>query len=136
MTPDDASFASYAATDPLDRLDRHVGDRIRLRRTTLGVSQSELGEQLGVSFQQVQKYERGATRVSASRLWDIARALDVNIAYFFDQIGREVAPPQILLNREGHELVEAFRRIRSAHRRALLLNLIAELAQADAQSAS
>lgn len=126
MTPDDASFAPMESTD---RLDRHVGERIRLRRTTLAMSQADLGEQLGVSFQQIQKYERGSTRVSASRLWDIARALEVNIAYFFAPKSVDNTPSQLLLSREGHDLVNAFRHIASARRRALLLNLIAELAQ-------
>ena len=67
-------------------IDRHVGKRIRLRRTLLGLSQEQLGDELNVTFQQVQKYERGANRVSASRLWDISQILDVQIGYFFDDM--------------------------------------------------
>ncbi|GBR31654.1 helix-turn-helix domain-containing protein [Acetobacter orleanensis] len=64
----------------------HVGRRIRLRRTLLGLSQEKLGEALGITFQQVQKYERGANRVGASRLYDLASALDVPISFFFDDM--------------------------------------------------
>ena len=63
-------------------IDVHVGRRIRLRRTLLGMSQEKLGEALNITFQQVQKYERGSNRVSASRLWDIAQILDVPISFF------------------------------------------------------
>lgn len=71
-------------------IDVHVGKRIRLRRTLLGMSQEQLGEALDITFQQVQKYERGANRVSASRLWDISQILDVSIGYFFDDMSDEV----------------------------------------------
>ncbi|MCP9320460.1 helix-turn-helix domain-containing protein [Acetobacter persici] len=64
----------------------HVGHRIRLRRTLLGLSQEKLGEALGITFQQVQKYERGTNRVGASRLYDLAAALDVPISFFFDDM--------------------------------------------------
>lgn len=69
-------------------IDVHVGHRIRLRRTLLGMSQERLGEAIGLTFQQVQKYERGANRVGASRLFDLSRVLDVPVSYFFDD-----APP-------------------------------------------
>jgi transcriptional regulator with XRE-family HTH domain len=65
-------------------VDVYVGRKLRMRRTILGMSQSELGDAIGISFQQVQKYERGANRISASKLWDFSRALDVTPAYFFD----------------------------------------------------
>ena len=64
-------------------IDVHVGKRVRLRRTLLGMSQEQLGASLNITFQQVQKYERGANRISASRLWDISQILDVQISYFF-----------------------------------------------------
>ena len=67
-------------------IDVHVGSRIRLRRTLLGMSQERLGEALGLTFQQVQKYERGVNRVSASRLFDLSRVLDVPISFFFDDM--------------------------------------------------
>src|SRR5216684_737109 len=72
-------------------IDVHVGSRIRLRRTLLGLSQERLGDALGLTFQQVQKYERGANRVGASRLFDLSRVLDVPISYFFDEMSLGVA---------------------------------------------
>ena len=67
-------------------VDMHVGKRVRLRRTLLGMSQEQLAASLNITFQQVQKYERGANRISASRLWDISQILDVEIRYFFDDM--------------------------------------------------
>ena len=72
-------------------IDTHVGARIRLRRTLLGMSQERLGEALGLTFQQVQKYERGANRVGASRLFDLSRVLDVPISFFFDDMSEASA---------------------------------------------
>lgn len=69
-------------------VDRHVGARVRARRELMGLSQSRLAEALGLTFQQVQKYERGANRISASKLWDIAHTLKVDVAYFFDGLTR------------------------------------------------
>ncbi|PHY12476.1 transcriptional regulator [Caulobacter sp. B11] len=65
-------------------IDLHVGARIRMRRKLLGISQEKLAEGLGLTFQQVQKYERGANRVSASKLYEIARSLQSSVAYFFE----------------------------------------------------
>ena len=70
-------------------IDQHVGARLRLRRSLLDMSQSELGEKLGVTFQQVQKYERGTNRVGASRLFHVARVMDVPISYFFEGLDTE-----------------------------------------------
>jgi len=72
-------------------VDAHVGARIRLRRTLLGLSQERLGEALGLTFQQVQKYERGVNRVGASRLFDLSRVLDVPISFFFDDMPEPMA---------------------------------------------
>ena len=72
-------------------IDVHVGSRIRLRRTLLGMSQERLGEALGLTFQQVQKYERGVNRVGASRLFDLSRVLDVPISFFFDDMPDSLA---------------------------------------------
>jgi len=71
-------------------IDVHVGARMRLRRTLLGLSQEKLGELIGLTFQQVQKYERGANRVSCSRLFDLSRALEIPISYFFEDMPEEV----------------------------------------------
>lgn len=70
-------------------VDIHVGSRVRMRRTLLGMSQEKLGDALGLTFQQVQKYERGANRVGASRLFQISRILDVPVAFFFDEMAAE-----------------------------------------------
>src|SRR2546430_15710580 len=72
-------------------IDVHVGSRIRLRRTLQGMSQERLGEALGLTFQQVQKYERGVNRVGASRLFDLSRVLDVPISFFFDDMPDSLA---------------------------------------------
>ena len=85
------------ASEQIDRdakhnlVDSHVGARMKLRRTLMGMSQERLGEALGLTFQQVQKYERGVNRVSASRLYDLARVLDVPISFFFDDLPAAVA---------------------------------------------
>lgn len=70
-------------------VDTHVGSRIRVRRQILKMSQEKLGDKLGVTFQQVQKYERGANRVGASRLWKMSRVLDVPIAFFFEGLNSD-----------------------------------------------
>ena len=72
-------------------VDVHVGNRIRLRRTLLGFSQEKLASLLGLTFQQVQKYERGMNRVGASRLWDIGRVLEVPIGFFYEDMDKDVA---------------------------------------------
>jgi len=73
-------------------VDSHVGSRVRLRRLELGMSQEKLAEQLGITFQQVQKYERGTNRIGASRLHQIARVLQTPITYFFDGASETVLP--------------------------------------------
>lgn len=72
-----------------DPIDIHVGARMQLRRTLLGITQEQLARAIGVSFQQVQKYERGLNRLSASRLFDVCQALDVSIIYFFEDVPEE-----------------------------------------------
>ena len=81
ISKDDIVERNFRITNN-NAIDMHVGKRVRLRRTLLGMSQEQLGAELNVTFQQVQKYERGANRVSASRLWDISQILDVPISYF------------------------------------------------------
>jgi transcriptional regulator with XRE-family HTH domain len=72
-------------------IDAHVGSRVRLRRMLIGMSQEKLGELLGLTFQQVQKYEKGANRIGASRLFDISQILAVPVSYFFDDVSEETA---------------------------------------------
>jgi transcriptional regulator with XRE-family HTH domain len=79
-------------TDKPNPIDVHVGSRIRLRRNMLGLSQEKLGEAIGLTFQQVQKYERGANRVGASRLHELSRVLDVPVSFFFDAMDPVRAP--------------------------------------------
>ncbi len=82
-------------------VDVHVGARMRIRRKLLGLSQTKLGDALGLTFQQVQKYERGANRISASRLFDLSRVLDVPIEHFFDDMPTAVAASSLATKRRG-----------------------------------
>src|SRR5690606_10979713 len=70
-------------------IDIHVGKRLRLRRSILGLSQEKLAEELGITFQQVQKYEKGINRVSASRLYEVGKVLTVPVSFFFDEFGND-----------------------------------------------
>jgi transcriptional regulator with XRE-family HTH domain len=113
--------------DTPDPIDVHVGARVRLRRTLLGMSQEKLGEAIGLTFQQVQKYERGANRIGASRLWHVSRVLDVPVSFLFDDMQASdapakpsEAPPDILLRREMLELARAYSPLPSDIRRRLL----------------
>ncbi len=87
---------------PFQSVDVYVGSRLRLRRRLLGLSQEKLAEAIGITFQQIQKYERGANRVSASRLYDLAQVLAVPIDYFFDGIGSKGDEQQ-----KGPEILDA-----------------------------
>src|ERR1044071_7899344 len=78
-------------TETPNPIDVRVGARLRLRRNMLGLSQEKLGEAIGLTFQQVQKYERGANRIGASRLWDLSRVLDCPVSFFFDEMDEETA---------------------------------------------
>ena len=86
-------------------IDVHVGGRVRLRRTLLGMSQEKLGEAIGLTFQQVQKYERGANRIGASRLFDLSRVLDVPVSFFFDDMAEGVSEqsPRMMAAGVGEE---------------------------------
>ena len=113
-------------------VDVHVGKRIRHRRWMVGMTQQQLGEAVGIKFQQIQKYETGMNRISASRLWDIAQALDVSISFFFEgfegaEEGQEVAAPasseaqrgDLLADKEALELVRSYYAIPETQRRRL-----------------
>ncbi len=82
-------------------VDVHVGARVRIRRTLLGMSQTTLGEAIGLTFQQVQKYERGMNRIGSSRLYDLSRVLDVPVEYFFEDMPRAVAASSLATKRRG-----------------------------------
>jgi transcriptional regulator with XRE-family HTH domain len=91
-------------------IDVHVGGRVRLRRTLLGMSQEKLGEAIGLTFQQVQKYERGANRIGASRLFDLSRVLDVPVSFFFDDMSDDVSQqsPRMMIAGLAEELPSSF----------------------------
>jgi transcriptional regulator with XRE-family HTH domain len=106
----------------LHAMDVHVGSRIRLRRTLLGLSQETLGDRIGLTFQQVQKYERGANRVSAGMLWRLGQVLDCPISFFFDDAPQPMPGPIIddpLLRRETLELARNYYRIGESPRRGI-----------------
>ncbi|WP_461384497.1 helix-turn-helix domain-containing protein, partial [Devosia indica] len=127
-------------------VDLHVGARIRMRRKTMGLSQERLAESLSLTFQQVQKYERGANRVSASKLYEIARSLRSPINYFFDGLADTVDPlpegvadqdasafvHELVMTPEGMELAALFPRIAKRGRK-LVLDLARVLAEEDEQ---
>lgn len=105
-------------------VDAHVGKRIRHRRWMVGMTQQQLADQVGIKFQQIQKYETGMNRVSASRLWDIAEALGVGIAFFFEGIddaraALAAADSDIMADKEALELVRTYYAIPEAQRRRL-----------------
>ena len=83
----DAVKSTSGAPNPVDV---HVGNRIRLRRTLLGYTQQFMARKLGLTFQQIQKYERGCNRVGASRLWDISKVLNVPMDFFFEEMGKDI----------------------------------------------
>jgi transcriptional regulator with XRE-family HTH domain len=129
-------------------IDIHVGLQVRLRRKELKISQEKLAETLGLTFQQVQKYERGANRISASKLYEIARSLRVSISWFFEglsdpQAGRHKdaggmqAPPyahNFLMTPEGIDLANAFPRIEDRQVRRKLVDLIRALVEDEAEA--
>ena len=108
-------------------VDLHVGKRIRQRRWLVGMTQQQLAEQVGIKFQQIQKYETGANRVSASRLWDISEAMDVPVNFFFEGIENEVtaagstdsAPADLMGDKEALDLVRSYYSIPENQRRRL-----------------
>jgi transcriptional regulator with XRE-family HTH domain len=128
--------------DKPNPIDIHVGSRVRLRRNMLGFSQEKLGEAIGLTFQQVQKYERGANRIGASRLHDLSRVLDVPVSFFFDDMDPVRAPAiggfgepaadsfdaDPLRKRETIELVNAYYKIDDTVVRRRLFDLAKALA--------
>jgi transcriptional regulator with XRE-family HTH domain len=129
-------------------IDIHVGGRVRLQRMLLGISQEKLGEKLGLTFQQVQKYEKGVNRIGASRLFDLAMVLNVPIQYFYEDApaGEARVPPspgfaerqpdpyifEFLNTREGLELNKAFARISDPKTRRAVLELVRALSSDEA----
>ena len=106
------------------RVDIHVGKRVRQRRWMIGMTQQQLADKVGIKFQQIQKYETGTNRVSASRLWDIAEAMDVPVAFFFEGIGSEredvgTTVGDVLADKEALELIRSYYAIPENQRRQL-----------------
>ena len=127
------------STNP-NPIDIHVGQRVRLRRTLLGMSQEKLGEALGLTFQQVQKYERGSNRIGASRLYDMAKALDVPVGFFFDDVEQDQSSAPVIdvpadldddpmQRRETIELIRAYYRIPDVATRRRLYDLARSIAE-------
>ena len=114
-------------------VDIHVGLRLRLRRNMLGMSQDDLGKQVGITFQQIQKYERGIDRVSASRLWEFAQILNVPEDYFFEGLeGNKTSGDsdcQLLNSKESQKLIKAYYDIPEPEVRHKIRNLIRCLAE-------
>jgi transcriptional regulator with XRE-family HTH domain len=124
-------------------IDVHVGLQVRLRRKALKISQEKLAEALGLTFQQVQKYERGANRISASKLYEIARALRVSIAWFFEGLSDPTAEPvdgaeegetapfahNFLMSQEGVDLANLFPRLPQRRVRRRLVELVRSLVE-------
>ncbi len=108
-------------------VDVHVGKRVRHRRWLIGMTQQQLAQQVGIKFQQIQKYETGANRISASRLWDIAEALDVPVSFFFDGLeetqkegtGKKSIPADLMADKEALDLVRSYYAIPENQRRRL-----------------
>ena len=108
-------------------VDTHVGKRIRQRRWLIGMTQQKLAELVGIKFQQIQKYETGANRVSASRLWDIGQAMGVPVAFFFEGLVMDeeahddvaAVPDDLMTDKEAMELVRSYYSFPEAQRRRL-----------------
>jgi transcriptional regulator with XRE-family HTH domain len=127
-------------------IDQHVGLRIRLRRRELGVSQERLAQSIGLTFQQVQKYERAANRVSASKLYEMARALKTSVSYFFEglpdvTVGDEGPPEarsgvqEFLMTSDGLELAAVFPRLRRPRIRRRILDLVRAMTEEEDEEA-
>ena len=127
----------------LNTIDMHVGARVRMRRLMLGMTQGKLGNALGVTFQQVQKYEKGANRIGAGRLQQLSAILQVPVAFFFDGMRSATAVlttgspsdalpaselDQLLTSSEGLALIKAFTRIKDAEIRRRIVDLAVEIA--------
>lgn len=134
-------MAEILTTRQPNLVDRHVGNRTRLRRQLLNMTQQQLAEKLGLTFQQLQKYERGTNRISAGRLFDLSQALDVPVSWFFEgiagsPIGNDNLPPEdigavLAQNPEVLDAARALMRIRSRHIRRQLVKTITALSDTD-----
>jgi transcriptional regulator with XRE-family HTH domain len=124
-------------------VDAQVGNRVRIRRMLIGMSQEKLGDHLGLTFQQVQKYEKGVNRVGAGRLYEISRILGVPINFFYEGVGsaqepgeQRNAPPvmEFVSSGEGLQLSVAFMKIKDPKVRKRMLDLVKSLAEEESES--
>ena len=132
---------------PPNPIDQHVGSRVRMRRAILGMTQEKLGLALGLTFQQVQKYEKGTNRIGASRLQAIAKVLDVPPSYFFEGAseilgdlsgfadGSRTFVPDLVTTAEGLQLNRAFAKIMDAKIRKRLVDLVVQIANSQSGEA-
>ncbi|ESQ87008.1 helix-turn-helix domain-containing protein [Asticcacaulis benevestitus] len=122
-------------------VDLHVGAKVRMRRKSLSLSQTDLAREIGLTFQQIQKYERGSNRISASKLFEISKCLKVSVAYFFEGYAEgkaldgfsgsdsEKFVHGFLMTTEGIELAKAYPRVKSATHRRKILDLVRVLGE-------
>ena len=137
---DETGERSSRSANPVDA---HVGGQVRLRRMMMGMSQEWLGEQMGLTFQQIQKYEKGANRIGASRLWALSKVLGVSIDFFYEGVTVDANGPlqpgmsephsekyvvEFLNSREGLELNRAFAKIADHKVRRSIVELVRSLA--------
>lgn len=123
-----------------DEIDAYIGARLKMRRQTKGMSQEQLGHEIGLTFQQVQKYEKGLNRIGAGRLFHIAEVLGVDVSYFYEGLvrrergeeGEEGAIVRFFSSSEGRALGRAFARIENAHTRTRLIELVRTIAESEA----
>lgn len=121
-------------------IDKHVGSRVRMRRMMLGMSQEKLGDALGLTFQQVQKYEKGTNRIGASRMQNIARILQVSVEFFFEGApggqavdGSAPSPAYIgefLATSDGLALTKAFMNVKDSKTRHTIVTLVQQIGKA------
>ena len=127
-----------------DPVDEHVGRRLRVRRSLLGLSQEKLAEAIGLTFQQIQKYERGVNRISAGRLYEFSRILEVPITYFYEQLGNDNKKPDYgfadndqegfqsgdpMQNKETLDLLRAYYAVKDPDMRKEIIKFIKSMAQ-------
>ncbi|MFP3944393.1 MAG: helix-turn-helix domain-containing protein [Alphaproteobacteria bacterium] len=125
-------------TKQIDPIDAHVGQRVRLRRMLMGMSQEKLAQELGLTFQQIQKYEKGANRISASKLYRIGKVLEAPPGYFFEEMEGTEAPGEpapLPVNRDTIELTRCYMRLSPEVRRATL-QLVRSMAGSDTLAAA
>jgi len=148
QTKTDQIPAGTRGSDTPHPVDVHVGQRIKLRRTLMGMTQGKLGEAIGLTFQQLQKYERGANRVSASKLWQLGTVLNVPISFFFDDMPENVkeafpsyegdtseshVPEEHLTlhRRQSLELVRTFSKLQDPTIRKRIIDIVRAIADSE-----